>query len=112
MAKTVNYSPEMTKEMVTMYTAAETDETRAEVVNTLAEQFGKSVASIRSKLTREKVYISAVYKTKNGGSVVSKNSMVDTIANLCGVTPENFNSLEKANKKVLTSLIDNLKSEA
>ena len=44
MTKTVNYTPEQTEELVVHYVAANSDESRAAVVATFADKFGKAVA--------------------------------------------------------------------
>ena len=110
--KTPNYTDEMVKEMVSVYGAATDADSRSKAVAMLADKFGKSVASIRAKLTREKVYVKKVYKTKAGGNVVAKGEMVVEIAHLCDVAPELFDSLEKVNKSVLSTIIYKLEKAA
>lgn len=106
MAKTVNYTDEMTTELVAAYTAADTDEARASVVNAYAEKFGKKVQSIRQKLSRENVYVKKARTTKAGGEIVRKEELVARIAEALGVEAETFESLAKANKDVLMKLAD------
>lgn len=98
--KTVNYSPEMTAELVEAYKANPTDET----VKAFAEKFNKSVKSIVAKLSREKVYVAKEYKTKTGEKPVAKADLVAKIAKAVGSTDEAFDSLEKANKAVLEAI--------
>jgi len=64
--KTENYTAEMTTELVEAYTKAETTEARLAVVTFYAEKLGKTVNSVRAKLTREKVYVAKVYTNKKG----------------------------------------------
>ena len=97
MAKAPNYTPEMTKEIVAAYEAAEGYDARAEVIANMAEKFGKSLASVRQKLTREGVYQKKEYATKAGGKPESKAAIVSDIADSLGVTDEQAGSLEKAN---------------
>ena len=97
--KTVNYTPDLTKELVDRYVAGET-------VEALAEALGKSTRSIVAKLSREGVYKS---KAKTSGVArVKKADLVDRLAAACGVAPEVFESLEKANHDVLEALVAKL----
>lgn len=98
--KIVNYTPEQTAQLVANYQDGVT-------VERLAEQFGKTTRSIVAKLSREGVYHA---KSKTTGTVrVKKSELVDRIANLCGATPEAFDSLEKANHEVLEAILRTLR---
>lgn len=97
--KTVNYTPDLTKELVDRYVAGET-------VEALAEALGKTTRSVVAKLSRE-----GVYKAKSkatGVARVKKAELVDKLALACGVAPEVFESLEKANHDVLEALVAKL----
>ena len=97
-AKT-NYTPEQTQQLVAGYQAGET-------VEVLANQLGKTVRSVVAKLSREGVYVA---KTKTTGQArVKKSELVDQLATACGVAPEVFDSLEKANHDVLEALVARL----
>ena len=97
--KTVNYTPDLTKELVDRYVAGET-------VEALAEALGKTTRSVVAKLSREGVYKA---KTKTSGVArVKKADLVDKLADACGVAPEVFESLEKANHDVLEALVAKL----
>lgn len=102
--KTVNYTAEQTAELVSAYESAETEAARQAVVETFAEKFNRKVASVRSKLVAEGVYVKAERKSKTGEAIVSKAQLVETIASNIGVASEAFESLEKANKAVLKVL--------
>ena len=104
-SKAQTYTEDQVSKMVAEYTAVETDEARAEVVDTLAEEFGKSVASVRSKLVREGVYVKKARTTKSGEAVVSKADLVQQIADALGKDAESFDSLEKATKRVLQDIL-------
>jgi hypothetical protein len=108
MAKTVNYTPEMTAEMLTEYLANPSKET----VSALAEKFGKTTRSIVAKLSREKVYKRAEYVTKNGEKPEPKEHMVSEIAALLNVTADKLGGLEKANKIALAMIRDALTPSA
>lgn len=94
-----NYTAEQTTQLVAGYQAGET-------VEQLAEQLGKTVRSVVAKLSREGVYVA---KTKaTGVARVRKADLVDQLAAKCGVPPEVFESLEKANHDVLEALVAKL----
>ena len=104
-SKAQTYTEDQVSKMVSDYTAVETDEARAEVVDTLAQEFGKSVASIRSKLVREGVYVKKARTTKDGSAVVSKADLVQQIADAIGEDVEVIESLEKATKVTLNKIL-------
>jgi response regulator RpfG family c-di-GMP phosphodiesterase len=94
-----NYTAEQTTQLVAGYQAGET-------VEQLAEALGKSVRSVVAKLSREGVYQA---KTKaTGQHRVKKAELVDKLAGACGVAPEVFETLEKANHDVLEALVAKL----
>ena len=97
-AKT-NYTPEQTTQLVAGYQAGET-------VEVLATQLGKTVRSVVAKLSREGVYVAKTRAT--GQARVKKAELVDLLAAKCGVAPEVFESLEKANHDVLEALVAKL----
>lgn len=95
-ATQTNYTPEQTQELVQGYQAGET-------VEVLANKLGKTVRSVVAKLAREGVYQA---KTRAQGQArVRKSELVDKLALACGVAPEVFESLEKANHDVLEALV-------
>ena len=94
-----NYTPEQTTQLVAGYQSGET-------VEQLAQTMGKTVRSVVAKLSREGVYVA---KTKSTGVArVRKADLVDKLAVACGVAPEVFESLEKANHDVLEALVARL----
>jgi transposase-like protein len=101
-ATKTNYTPEQTLELVNLYKAGET-------VEALATHLGKSTRSIVAKLSREGVYQA---KTKATKPRVRKADLVDKLAAICGVAPEIFESLEKANQDVLEVLVETLTRQA
>lgn len=98
-ATTQNYTEAQTLDLVTRYKAGE-------AVETIAEQLGKTTRSVVAKLSREGVY-QAKTQTK-GTARVKKADLVDQLAAKCGVAPEVFESLEKANHDVLEALVARL----
>ena len=97
--KTVNYTPEQTAQLLSGYLAGET-------VENLAASMGKTTRSVVAKLSREGVYKSKAKTT--GVARVKKADLVDKLAAACGVAPEVFESLEKANHDVLEALVAQL----
>ena len=100
-AKKVNYSEAQTAEMLTRYDPDATEAERAEQVEQIAADFGKTVRSVRQKLVREDVYVAKAYKTKTGAKPEAKSEIVSDIAGALGVAGESVASLEKANKTTL-----------
>jgi len=98
-ATTQNYTPAQTAEIVARYQAGET-------VEALATALGKTTRSIVAKLSREGVYQAKTRAT--GTARVRKAELVDKLAQACGVAPEVFESLEKANHDVLEALVAKL----
>ena len=94
-----NYTPEQTAEVVARYQAGE-------AVELLATSMGKTVRSVVAKLSREGVYVAKTRAT--GQARVKKAELVDQLAAACGVAPEVFESLEKANHDVLEALVAKL----
>ena len=121
-AKTENYTSEMTAKMVEAYEAVgngvtEADhDARAEVVKQLAEEFGKSERSIRSKLVREEVYIKrGETSTVTGEKPEKKEVIAERLVAAFGATPDgkklNADSLAKANKVDLQMLLNYFNAE-
>lgn len=98
--KTVNYTPEQTAELVAAYVAAPV----AETVDAFAEKFGKSVRSIRAKLSKEGVYKAKEYVSKTGEKPVKKDAHADAIGAVLGLTEPEIESLTKANKTALVKI--------
>ena len=103
-AKIQNYTEEQAAELVTAYTAADSDETRAAVVAAYAASFGKAPASIRAKLVREKVYIKPEKAGKKGG--IAKADLVEEISNFTETPVEILDSLSKATMVALTRVVE------
>jgi len=97
----VAYTEEQTTTVVDTYVAAE-DKNAA--VAQLATTLGKTIQSIRAKLTREGVYIAktaAAAKEKTE----SKADLISAIAERLEVPVENLDSLDKANRLALVSIM-------
>ncbi len=91
-----NYTPAQTLEIVNRYKSGEP-------VETIATALGKTTRSVVAKLSREGVYQAKT--AVKGQARVKKADLVDQLAALCGVAPEIFESLEKANHDVLEALV-------
>jgi hypothetical protein len=98
--KAINYTPEMTLQIVEAYKANPT----ADTVATLAETFGKTVRSIVAKLSREGVYQKKEYVTKAGERPVKKDTHADAIGAILGLSEGEVDSLTKANKSALVKI--------
>lgn len=98
--KEVNYSNELTAELVTAYLASDKSEA---AVKAMAEKAGKSARSVIAKLTREGVYVSKA-KAK-GATRVTKANLVARIAELAGVAEITVDSLEKATHEALEAVV-------
>ena len=103
-AKTVNYTPEQTLQMVADYQAGTT-------VENIAEKLGKTVRSVVAKLSREKVYVAKTYVSKTGEAVVKKDAVADYIADALGLGEADAESLTKANKTALKAIADFIRTE-
>ena len=100
-AKTVNYSPEQTAQMVADYKAGVT-------VETIAQNLGKTVRSVVAKLSREKVYVAKTYVSKTGEPVVKKDAHADAIGAILRLPENDIESLTKANKSALKAIFEAL----
>ena len=108
MAKTVNYTPEMTARAVEMYaTVVEgTEAERDAMVKTIAAELGKNERSIRSKLSRENVYIAKKVVSKVTGETPAKK--IELAERLRTVSGANINAenVAKMNKVDITRLVE------
>ena len=106
-AKVENYTAEQTAKMVSDYVANPTQTT----VEALATVMGKTARSIIAKLSREKVYVKKVYKTKTGETSVSKEEYADYIGEALGMGENDISSLTKANKVALRLIKEFIEAE-
>lgn len=98
--KQVNYTPEMTMEMVALYTANATKET----VEAIAKKFGRTPRSVIAKLSREGCYIKSERLTKTGEKVEKKDETADAIGKILNLSENDTASLAKANKSALKAV--------
>ncbi len=96
----MSYTEQITKELIEAY---ENEPTR-ETVEKLAEIYNKSVKSIIGKLSREGIYRREIYKSKTGEVPVTKNEIVNNIADSLGIEVEALSGLEKSPKAALKNL--------
>lgn len=108
MAKATNYTPDMEATLREGYDPTASVEARNQAVIELADSIGRSVASVRQKLVRMGLYVKPAKVAKDGSAQVSKAALVAKIAEACNVDAEDFDSLEKATKNVLKTLLINL----
>ena len=105
MDKEVNYSDEVTADIVERYVA---NPVRA-MVEHLADEYGKSYRSVVAKLSREGVYVKAEKVAKDGSPIVRKEQLVEVIENRLGIKVP---SLVKASKQDLTIMVEAIIEEA
>lgn len=104
--KTVNYTAEMTAELVSAYTANPEKAT----VEAFAVKFGKTAKSVIAKLSKEGIYKKAEYVSKNGAKPVKKDAVATEIAEMLGMNENDADSLTKANKTALALIANALKA--
>jgi hypothetical protein len=101
----MNYTPEVTANMVARYTNNPCKET----VMDLAEELGKTNKSIIGKLSREGVYRKEYYTTKTGDDPITKMELTHEFSDLIDLECELLIGLEKTPKPVLKLIIEALK---
>jgi hypothetical protein len=107
-AKTTNYTPEQTTELVKAYSAADTQESREEVIEKFAQKFGKGVRSIVAKLSREEVYIKKTVETKGKREGKNKDDLAQAIGAVLKLSEGEVDSLTKANLTALDKVFQAL----
>ena len=108
MAKAVNYTAEQVSALTAAYVAASDQSSRDEVVSEFAEKFGKSVASIRAKLSREQVYVKKERTRKDGSVSIKKAAKVAQLAARLGKPVEDLEYFEKLRHADLDLLLEKL----
>jgi len=98
--KAVNYTPEMTAQIVDDYQAGIT-------VETIADSIGKSVRSVRSKLVREGVYVAKPKVTARKSDEPTKKEL---LIELESVAPFSVDGFMGATKPAIMDLIAHFKS--
>ena len=108
----VNYSPELTAQIVEEYAKGNTDAERLDILKRLEGETGRQVKSLRAKLVSLGVYIKVKPVSKvTGDKPETKETIVSGIARLLDVAPATLDSLDNATKKTLYALRDGIKSE-
>lgn len=98
----INYTEEQTEQLIKLYLEAEDKVT---IIDELSVTFDKPKKSIIGKLSKEKVYVKRVYKSKNGRDPITKKEMIYKLAISIDADPELLQGLEKAPKLELKYLI-------
>tara|TARA_S200002703_G_C3714878_1_gene219600 strand:+ start:277 stop:576 length:300 start_codon:yes stop_codon:yes gene_type:complete len=93
--KNVNYTPELTAQIVSDYEAGI-------AVEAIAESIEKSVRSVRSKLVREGVYIAKPKTTSRKSDEPTKKELLNSLE---AVYPFNVNDLTGATKDGIKDLL-------
>ena len=100
MAKTVNYSAELTATIIDQYQAGVD-------VATIAADIDKSVRSVRSKLVREGVYVAASKPTARKSNEPTKKELLIQLEELAPFPVDGFMG---ATKEAINDLIRHLKT--
>jgi hypothetical protein len=103
--KVVNYTPEMETRMKEVYIPSATQDERTAQVAEIATEFNRSTRSVVAKLTTMGVYVAKTYRTKQGGAVVRKETIVRAIEAQVGAE---LDGLEKATKNALVRIYNAL----
>jgi hypothetical protein len=101
--KVTNYSAEQVARLIAVYDPSATEAERTDQIAQLADEVGKSAASVRAKLTYEGVYVPKA-KIPAGKNTIRKAELVQAIADKLEVDVDVIGSLEKATKNVLARL--------
>lgn len=114
MAKAPNYTEEVTNELVAGYiaVAGESEDVRNAFVAEAAAKYGKSVRSIRAKLSRENVYIAKTPVAKDGNPAVKKEVLAAMLETSAGVPLVSAEKMNKEDIKKLIAVIDELREQA
>ena len=105
--KAVNYTDEMVARLHEVYDGEADETVRDEQVAALAQELGKSPASIRAKLANVGIYVPKA-KVPAGKNSVRKAELVTKIADKLEMDADAAGSLEKVTKAVLTRLVAKL----
>lgn len=106
-----NYSDDVLQAIVAEYQAfiADYPNDNTAILNTLATKYGKSVHSLRAKLSSLKLYVTANQTTAISNKGMTKESLVNAIAAIVG---HELAGLEVSPKATLQTLYDFIRSQA
>ena len=112
MPKIVNYTPEMTARAVELYKEVvnESEDVRAQMVTRIALELDKTDRSVRSKLSREGVYIAKRPVSKvTGESPAKKIKLATDLVHLArvNVDPENVAKMNKLDIMAFIAAFEN-----
>ena len=106
MTKTVNYSPENETYMREVYDPSASEAERTTQIETIAGKLGKTVASVRSKLSHMQVYVPLSKPEATGkGRILKSDILSEIAANANHPNDQFFDSLAGANRDVLKWVI-------
>ena len=104
------YNEDQEKEMHAMYTAADSTEERAEVVEFLANKYNKNTRMITAKLAKMDIYVTVPRVSKvTGVKPETKEAMVRRLEVKEGWPSGDFAGLEKSPKIVIQKLLKEFK---
>ena len=104
------YNEDQEKEMHAMYTAADSTEERAKVVEFLANKYNKNTRMITAKLAKMDIYVTVPRVSKvTGVKPETKEAMVRRLEVKEGWPSGDFAGLEKSPKIVIQKLLKEYK---
>lgn len=104
----MSYTPQQEARLRALYSEAETDEARREVVEALSAEFRVSKHSIVGKLSSMGIYKRPSRTNKAGEPIVSKLEYVKAIRIMLGALDHELDTLEKASKRDLQIVMERL----
>ena len=104
-----NYTEEEVLSLAAIYSKATNEEERTIAVTEAVETLGKTKASIIAKLSSLKLYVRPSTSPKSKKPVITKDMMVEQIAEQMQTPSELLPGLEKANKNTLILILKSLK---
>lgn len=108
-----DWTPEKTAEVVEAYVAQEpTEETTADIVKALAEEYGKTPNAIRLMLSKAQVYVKQATKTAAKPSTAKKEGGGGTRVNKAEAHATLKNAIEAKGLEVDDEIIDKLTGKA
>lgn len=105
-----NYSEDILLAIVAEYNAFIVDfpNDNNAILHTLATKYGKSVHSLRAKLSSLKVYVTTTHTATTSNKGMTKESLVNAIAAIVG---QDLSGLEVAPKATLQTLYDFVRTQ-
>lgn len=101
----MNYTPQITEKLVKDYVELNRS------VDDIAAELDIQKRSVIAKLSSLGVYRRKQYRDKRGEIPIKKSEYIDSIAKTLNLTPDELESLEKVNKRILQIIDTKLKPD-